>query len=90
MLYANNSGQISLLIGAFVICCLDSIKPKVAIWEIPRLSSFCSEQAGLNLIWLQNPEDRFAHDLAHFQTHLSYMGHIMAKTNVQMDLRIAE
>ena len=58
--------QISLrhprsLISVFVVRCLDSIMPIVAISKTSRLQlASVAEQAGLSLTWSQTPEDRFS------------------------------
>ena len=48
------------MITAFVVCCLDSTIPLLAIAEIskPKLVSV-AEQAGLSLNWLQTPKAGF-------------------------------
>ena len=55
------------LISVFVVHCLDSIiipilaKSKISIlWLVSE-----AEQTGLSLIWSQNPEGRFSHDMTH-------------------------
>ena len=60
MLYANNKGADSLRIRAFVIRCLDSTIPLLAIAEIsrPYLVSL-AEQAGLSLTWSKIPKKGF-------------------------------
>ena len=55
---ADQPGHQSSLIGAFVICCLDSIMPILAKSEISRLASI-SEQASLSLNWSQPPKTGF-------------------------------
>ena len=63
--YANNKAadqpaHSRSLISAFVVRCLDSIKPSLAIAEISRFYIVASaEQAGLNLNWPQNPKTGF-------------------------------
>ena len=65
MLYANNDAQISL-ISAFVVCCLESITPIVAIPEISGLYlASVAVQTDLSLSWsAHTAEDRFSHDVA--------------------------
>ena len=63
--YANNKGADQpahprSLISAFVVPCLDSIIPPLAIAKISSLQLFCvAEQAGLSLIWSQTPKTGF-------------------------------
>ena len=70
MQYANNKdadqpAHPHSLISVFVISCLDSITPIVAISEISRLwLASVAEQAGLSPTWSDNPEDMFSHDEA--------------------------
>ena len=64
MPYANNKdadqpAHLQSLISAFVIRCLDSIVPVVAISEILRLLASIAEQAGLSLTWSQTPKTGF-------------------------------
>ena len=55
--YANNKGS---LISAFLVRCLDSIIPLLAIAEISSLLLVSvAEQAGLSLIWSQTPKTGF-------------------------------
>ena len=59
--------QISLrsLISAFVVRCLDSIIPLLAIAEISSLHlASVAAQAGLSLTWSETPEDRLSRDEA--------------------------
>ena len=68
--YVNNKGADQpahpySLMSAFVVRCLDSIIPLLAIAKISRLQLVSvAAQAGLCLTWLQTPEDRFSHDKA--------------------------
>ena len=69
MPYANNKGTDQTahpcsLISAFVVRCLDSIIPPLAIAEISRQLVSVSEQAGLSYL-VENPKDRFSRDVAH-------------------------
>ena len=71
MPYANNKGADQpahprSLISTFVVRCLDSRICILAISKvlIPWLASV-TEQAELNLIWSQIPEDKFSYDAAH-------------------------
>ena len=64
--YANNKGaeqplHLHSLIRAFVVCCLDSIIPTLAIAEI---SSLCSWAGWFESYQVTTPEDRFSHDKA--------------------------
>ena len=65
MLYANNKDADQLahprsLISAFVLRCLDSITPLLAMAEISRLLLACvAEQVGLTLLWSQTPKTGF-------------------------------
>ena len=65
MSYANNKGADQpvhqrSLISTFVVRCLDSLIPLLAIAEISRLHlASAVEQAGLNLNWSQNPKIGF-------------------------------
>ena len=65
MPYVNNKvadqpAHLCSLISAFVVRCLDSIIPVLAIAEISRLQLISvAEQAGLSLIWLQPPKTGF-------------------------------
>ena len=44
------------LISAFIVCCMDSIIPQLAIAEISSLYlAFIADQAGLSLPWSQTP-----------------------------------
>ena len=50
----------AVLISAFVVSCLDSVIPLLAIAEISRLQLVSvAEQAGLSLIWSQHPKTGF-------------------------------
>ena len=72
MLYETNKdadqpAHLCSLISIFVVRCLDSIIPILAISKISRLSlASVFEQDGLWHTWMQNLEDRFSHDVAHF------------------------
>ena len=65
MPYANSRGADQpahprSLISAFVVRCLDSIIPLLAIAEISRLQLVSvAEQAGLSLTWSQPPKTGF-------------------------------
>ena len=65
MPYANNKGTDQpahprSLISAFVVRCLDSIKPLLAIAEISSLYlTSVAEQASLSLTWSQTPKTGF-------------------------------
>ena len=69
MPYMNNKGadqpvHSCSLISVFVVHCLDSIIPLLAIAEISRLlRASVAELAGL-LTWSQTPKDRFSHNVA--------------------------
>ena len=71
MPYANNKdadqpAHLRSLISAFVVRCLDSIKPIVAKSKISRLHLVSvAAQTGLRLTWSETPEDRFSRDEAH-------------------------
>ena len=71
MLYANNKDTdqpalLHRLVSVFVIRCLNSIIPILAISKISRLYLvYVAEQAGLSLNWSLTPEDRFSRDSAH-------------------------
>ena len=73
MPYANNKdadqpAHRRSLISAFVVRCLDSIIPLLAIADISRpLLVSSAEQASLSLTWSQTLEDRFYmyRDVAH-------------------------
>ena len=60
--------QISSLISAYVVRCLDSIIPILAKF---RISMFClvsvAGQVGSSLTWSQIPEDTFSRDVAHYK-----------------------
>ena len=69
MQYANNKGSDQpahplSLISAFVVGFLDSIIPVLAISEISRLASFWSWAGWFESYLIDNPEDRFSHDVA--------------------------
>ena len=74
MLYANNKSTDQhayphSLISAFVIHCLESIIPVVAIGKIPRLLlASVAEHAGLSLTWSHNSKAKFSHDVAHINS----------------------
>ena len=58
MPYANNKGADQpgnprRLINAFIVRCLDSIMPLIAVEEISTLARIEAEQAGLSLTWSQ-------------------------------------
>ena len=65
MPYANNKGADQpahprSLISTFVVSCLDSIIPLVSISKISSLYlASVAAQAGLSLLWLQNPKTGF-------------------------------
>ena len=65
MPYENNTGTDQTahprsLISAFVVRCLDSIIPILAISKISRLElAAVAEQAGLSLTWSQIPKTGF-------------------------------
>ena len=71
--YANNKGADQpvhprSLISAFVVRCLDSIIPILAIAQISRLwllASLCSRADWFKSYLVGNPEDRFSRDVAH-------------------------
>ena len=70
MPYVNNKGADQLahphsLISAFVVRCLDSIIPLLAISKISRLASFRSLAGWFESYLVANLEDRFSHDEAH-------------------------
>ena len=69
MSYANNKGaDPRSLISAIVVRCLDRKKPLVSVSEIPSLwLAPLAEQGGLNLTWLETPEDMFSHGAAHMK-----------------------
>ena len=63
---ADQSVHLRNLMSAFVVHSLDSTIPIFAVSKISRLEiASIAEQAGLNLTWLQNPEDTFSHDVVH-------------------------
>ena len=65
MPYANNKGADQpacprSLISAFVVRCLDTIIPPLAIAKLSRLKlASIAVQAGLSLTWLQTPKTGF-------------------------------
>ena len=67
---ANNKGadqpaHTRSLISTFIVRCLDSILPILAISEISRLLLVSvAEQVRLSLIWSEPAEDRFSRDVA--------------------------
>ena len=68
--YANNKGADQpahprSLISAFVIHCLDSIIPLLAIAEIWTLASLCSWAVWFESYLVANPKDRFSRNVAH-------------------------
>ena len=74
MPYANNKGTDQpahprSLISAFVIRCLDSIIPILAIGKISRLASFCGCAGRFESYLVGNPEDRVSHDVAVMYEH---------------------
>ena len=58
-------------VSIFVVHCLDSIMPSVAISEICRLWLATAELAGLSLAWSLTSKNRFSHDVAHIIRNLS-------------------
>ena len=69
--YANNKGaHPHSLISAFVVRCLDSIIPLLAIADISRPSAVVpsAEQAGLSLNWLQTSKTSFLMTCSHWAT----------------------
>ena len=67
MPYANNKGadqpaRPRSLISAFVVRCLDSIIPLLAIAEISILASLISWAGRFESTLVANPEDRFSRD----------------------------
>ena len=70
MQYVNNKGADQpahprSLISAFVVRCLDSIIPLLAIAEISRLKlSSVAEQAGSSLTWSKTKNIGFSRDVA--------------------------
>ena len=57
---ADQPAHLRSLISSFVVRCLDSIIPLLAITEISRLQLvFIDEQAGLSFTWLNIPETGF-------------------------------
>ena len=71
MSYANNKGADQpahprSLISAVVVRCLDSVMSLVSVTKISSLMlASIAEQASLNLIWSETPEDTFSHDAVH-------------------------
>ena len=58
--------QISSLISAFVVRCLDSVMSLVSVTKISSLMlASIAEQASLSLTWSKTPEDTYCHDEAH-------------------------
>ena len=56
------------MICVFVVCCIDTSMPIVAIYEIPRLYLVsAAEQASLSVTWSQAPEDVFLMTCLTFQ-----------------------
>ena len=83
MPYANDKGADQpahprSLISAFVVCCLDSTIPLLAISEISRLQlASIVEQTGLSLTWSQTPKTSF------LMTRLIWL---LTRTNVKKPL----
>ena len=75
MPYVNNQGadqpaHLRSLISAFVVRCLDTIKPTLTKSKISRLQLVSvAAQAGLSHTWLQTPKDRFPRDVAQLTCH---------------------
>ena len=73
MPYANNKGtdqpaHLCSLISTFVVCCLDSLMSLFAIDEnFKTLASLCSCRGRFESYLVENPEDRFFRDKAHFK-----------------------
>ena len=73
--YANNKGADQpahprSLISTFVVRCLDSIIPLLAISKHSRLASFWSWAARFESNLVGNPEERFSRDVAPLLTYL--------------------
>ena len=85
MLYANNKGADQHAhpcsqISAFVVRCLDSIIPLLAIAETVPIA----EKAGLSLTWSQTPKTGFSRDAAHLCTEwLNYFSSKMCDISNQ-------
>ena len=69
--YVNNKGADQpahphSLISVFVVCCLDSLIPKLAKYKNSRLYLVSTaESFGLGLTWSHNPKGTFPNDVAH-------------------------
>ena len=90
--YANNKGADQpahpcSLISTFVVRCLDSRKPILAISKMSRLYLVCvDEQVGLSLTWSQTPEERFSRDEAHLWVHNVIMHMVDARVTVRVNI----
>ena len=88
MPYANNKGadQPALprgLISTFVVHCLDSIIPLLAISKISiSLLASEAEQAGLKSTLVENPEDRFSRDVARLISNNVFQDRILHEMSV--------
>ena len=77
--YANNKGadqpaHLHSLISAFVVRCLDSLIPILAMSKVSRLWLLpIAKQACLSLTWSQIPEDIFSSDMAHIFSQSSFL-----------------
>ena len=90
--YANNKGadqpaHSCSLISTFVVHCLDSIIPILAIPKISRLQLISvAEQLGLSLTWSQTPDDRFSCYVAQKRLHFRDIGSIFKVNMLVLDL----
>ena len=69
--YTNNKGADQpahprSLISTFVVRCLDSIISSFCIWYFKPLASFCGCTGQFESYLVENAEDRFSRDEAHF------------------------